>query len=449
MRFQRNPDGSLTLRTEVEVHVPAGTSMLDAEETLMVAVNKAGAGLTGQLLESMDADGKPVTCGGRTLTAKAKKEVRHVETPYGCHVIERWAYQSCLGGSCYYPLDQSASLIGAATPKFAQMVSRKLVEMPASEVVRDLRANHARNVSIDFVQRLTGLVGALAEAAVPVSEGASLPPPEQVATVSVGVDGACVLMGVRAEEATDADGRRERVREWRVAMVGAITLYDAAGERLGSIYAATAPPEDKSEGKSAFWAAMDREVAAVKERYPQADYVGLSDGASDFVPWLRNHTGKLVLDFYHASGYLHAAGGAFAHEIPKGEEETWWSQEACHHLKHEEGAAAGLLEVLDERLQSQRRLSSADREAVEKAATYFRNNIARMDYAGYRAEGLPIGSGVTEAGCKLLVKKRLCGPGMTWGFKMAGHLLKLRALAHSAGERWAGLWRNILTQNAA
>jgi hypothetical protein len=446
VRFRRNPDGSLTLCTEVEVHVPAGTSMLEAEERLMAEVNKAGTGLTGQLLQSMDADGRPLTRGGRVFTAKTMREIREVETPYGCVVVERWAYQSSLGGSCHYPLDGAASLIGAATPKFAQMVSRKLVELPAAEVARDLRDNHARGVSVDFVQRLTGLVGSLAEAAVPVCDAASLPPPGQVATVSVGVDGACVLMGMRAEGATGTDARKERLREWRVAMVGTITLYDAAGERLGTIYAATAPPEDKMEGKSAFWAVMEREVAAVKERYPGATCVGLSDGAADLLPWLRGHTEKQVLDFYHASGYLCAAAGAFAHETPKGEDAaTWWSGESCRHLKHEAGAAVDLLKILEKRLGSTRRLSEANREALEKAVTYFRNNHERMDYAAYQAAGLPIGSGVTEAGCKLLVKKRLCGPGMTWGFTMAGHILKLRALAHSAGERWAELWRTILT----
>jgi hypothetical protein len=450
IRFRRNTDGSLTLCTEVEVHVPAGTSMLEAEERLMTEVNKAGAGLTGQLLESMDAGGQPLERSGRTWTAKARKEIRHVETPYGCVVVERWAYQSSRGGSCHYPLDEAASLLGAATPKFAQMVSRKLVELPAAEVVRDLRDNHARGVSVDFVQRLTGLVGALAEAVVPVCDSGALPPPGQVATVTVGVDGACVLMGMRAEQAAGGDARKERVREWRVAMVGTITLYDAAGERLGTLYAGSAPPEDKAEGKNAFWAVMEREVAAVKECYPQAAYVGLSDGAADLLPWLREHTQRQVLDFYHASGYLCAAAGAFAHEAPKGEPDgaAWWSQEACSHLKHDAGAAAALVESLEGRLRSTRRMSAADRGAVEKAATYFRNNAERMDYAGYQAEGLPIGSGVTEAGCKLLVKKRLCGPGMTWGFNMAGHILKLRALAHSAGERWASLWRAILTPKA-
>ena len=123
-------------------------------------------------------------------------------------------------------------------------------------------------------------------------------------------------------------------------MVGAITLHDSAGERLGTIYAATAPPEDKEDGKTAFWSVMAREVAAVRERYPEAKYTGVSDGASDFIPWLQEHTGVQVLDFYHASGYVCAAAGAFAHEAPKGEDaSTWWAHEACSHLKHEEGAA--------------------------------------------------------------------------------------------------------------
>ncbi|MFA6109063.1 MAG: hypothetical protein WDA75_09845 [Candidatus Latescibacterota bacterium] len=38
---------------------------------------------------------------------------------------------------------------------------------------------------------------------------------------------------------------------------------------------------------------------------------------------------------------------------------------------------------------------------------YFRHNQQRMDYAGYRARGLPIGSGPVEAACKTIVAQRL------------------------------------------
>jgi hypothetical protein len=418
--------------------------MPEAEDQLMNAVNQAGAGLTGELLSSLDADGRPVTgqCG-RTLTAKRGKEARHVETPYGCVVVERWAHQSSEGGACHCPLDTAASLIGAATPEFARMISRKMVELPAAEVVRGLGESHGRAVTVDFVQRLTGLAGALARSVIPVAGAGTLPAPEEVASVSIGVDGACVRMsmpaGAEADGAPHADGRKGRTREWRVGMVGAITLYDKTGERLGTICAAAAPPEDKSQGKTAFWSTMEKEVAAVKARCPAAVYTGLSDGASDLPPWLKSHTSRQALDFYHACGYLHAAAGAFIHEAPSGEPPGWWSNEACRHLKEDGGAGAALLAEME------RRLGAADRAALEKAVTHFGNNVERMDYAACAAAGLPIGSGVTEAGCKLLIKKRLCGPGMTWGFTMAGHILRLRALAHSAGGRWAGLRKAILT----
>jgi hypothetical protein len=65
-----------------------------------------------------------------------------------------------------------------------------------------------------------------------------------------------------------------------------------------------------------------------------------------------------------------------------------------------------------------------------------------MDYPGFSAEALPIGSGVTEAACKTLVKQRLCASGMRWKNKGARIVLSLRALTHSAG-RWAQFWEKI------
>ena len=51
-----------------------------------------------------------------------------------------------------------------------------------------------------------------------------------------------------------------------------------------------------------------------------------------------------------------------------------------------------------------------------------------MDYATQIKKQLPIGSGVTEAACKTLVKQRLCGSGMRWKNKGAQVILSLRAL---------------------
>ena len=87
MEILRKPDGSITFQTMVSVTVPAGTSMLEAEDLLMGKINEAGATLTGHLLTARDASAQPFEREGRRFTAKSKKEVRHVETPYGCAAV--------------------------------------------------------------------------------------------------------------------------------------------------------------------------------------------------------------------------------------------------------------------------------------------------------------------------------------------------------------------------
>jgi hypothetical protein len=62
-----------------------------------------------------------------------------------------------------------------------------------------------------------------------------------------------------------------------------------------------------------------------------------------------------------------------------------------------------------------------------------------MNYALFRAMAFPIGSGVTEAACKTLVKQRLCGSGMKWTRSGAPAVLTLRAILLSTS-RWTSLW---------
>jgi len=66
---------------------------------------------------------------------------------------------------------------------------------------------------------------------------------------------------------------------------------------------------------------------------------------------------------------------------------------------------------------------------------YFKNNSHRTDYAAYAAENLPVGSGATEAACKVIVKKRLCGAGMKWKEKGPSAVLTLRCFNYTDG-RW-------------
>jgi hypothetical protein len=83
-------------------------------------------------------------------------------------------------------------------------------------------------------------------------------------------------------------------------------------------------------------------------------------------------------------------------------------------------------------------------EDVQRAITYFANQSAagRMDYAGRVAANEPIGSGVTEAACKVIVKQRMCGSGMKWTEDGSAVVLSLRALSYTP-ERWSQFWSKV------
>ena len=159
-----------------------------------------------------------------------------------CAVVWRRAFQSSLGGVCYYPMDGAAGLMGAATPKFAQMVSRKLVELPAGEVVRDVRENHARKVTVDFVQNLTGLVGALAAVTVPAPLKQCRDPPraEAIKVISIQSDLHRRGWSLCADEPARGGSQARRSTQGTHAGMahchgwGQITLHDAQQVRQGT-----------------------------------------------------------------------------------------------------------------------------------------------------------------------------------------------------------------------
>ena len=65
-----------------------------------------------------------------------------------------------------------------------------------------------------------------------------------------------------------------------------------------------------------------------------------------------------------------------------------------------------------------------------------------MQYADYVTAGLPIGSGVTEAGCKELIKARFCRSGMRWKRDTGATILNLRAIRLS--NRWESFWQKVI-----
>jgi hypothetical protein len=404
----------------IQLEIPYGTSMLDFEEVIQQRLNEAGVLATTEALQRFDADGSPIQVGDTKLTSKGKLK-KEYQTPYGVAPVERHVYQSSRGGRTYCPLDRNARIVVSSTPKFAKMVSHKYAEFGSARVIKDLGENHGRSVARCFVQDVTDAVAAVALAKEEDWEYA-LPEPEgPTATVTIGIDGTCLLM---------CEGG------WRETMVGTIGFYDAEGERQQTIYLGATP----EYGKATFLGRMEREIERVKASHPGARYVGLADGAKGNWEFLSRHTEVQVIDFWHAAEYLSDAGDAlFAGS--SGAKKPWL-EASCHRLKHEAGAARQLIRDL-KRTAAEKGVSP-DQEDVAAAITYFTNQSrqGRMDYSGLVKSHVPIGSGVTEAACKVLVKQRLCGSGMKWKEPGAAAVLSLRCLTYTT-DRWSQFWRKI------
>ena len=405
----------------LEVRIPKSRSFLECEDLIQDGLNDAGKLATEKCLEDFDTDGSPIVVAGKTLTAKKQKVSKKYHSPHGVCQIDRFVYQSSSGGTTEVPLEQNARIVASSTPRFARMISFKYAESNAGQVLKDVRESHRLELSRCYIQDISAAVAAQVKAKDPYwsyAQTENEPLPVRVDSIAIGLDGTCMLF---CDEG------------YRQAMVGTIAFFDAAGERLHTIYVAAAP----EHGKATFLQRMDEEIARIKGNHGDARYVGISDGATDYVPWLKRHTTTQILDFWHVTEYLSSAAVAL-HRLKA--ERSQWIDDACHRLKHNHRAAKGLLKEFKEA--RSKRLAAKTRKDLESAISYFENNLGRMNYASYRKSKLSIGSGITEAACKTVVKQRMCGSGMKWKQTGADDTLTLRAITRTDGA-WTAFWKRL------
>jgi hypothetical protein len=86
------------------------------------------------------------------------------------------------------------------------------------------------------------------------------------------------------------------------------------------------------------------------------------------------------------------------------------------------------------------------REGLRSLLGYVASNVHRMDYPSYRARGWDVGSGPTEAGCKVL-GGRLKGVGMRWCVAGSEQVAALRALYARGDGFWDAFWDQRRQEN--
>ncbi len=158
----------------------------------------------------------------------------------------------------------------------------------------------------------------------------------------------------------------------------------------------------------------------------------IADGA----PWIWNiaqdHFWKAlqIIDLYHArQHYWNAARGLWGSDR---EALKRWAEKRRKELDR------GKVEKVMEAIGSLSPSTQEQEEILKAEMAYFDKNKERMRYEDFRKQGLFVGSGVIEAGCRTVIGQRLKQSGMHWTVKGANSIIALRGCILSG--RWEDFW---------
>ena len=134
----------------------------------------------------------------------------------------------------------------------------------------------------------------------------------------------------------------------------------------------------------------------------------------------------VILDIIHVLEYIYLA----AHSLHK--ENTKESKDYAYNmlLRILKGQVRMVIGGLKRNLK-RKGLSKSKKEAIEKVIRYFTNHQEIMQYDIYLNLGYPIGTGIVESTCKLLINDRMEGSGMRWSINGAEAMLKMRSIEKS------------------
>jgi hypothetical protein len=392
------------------------------------------------------------------------------ETVFGEVSLSRSTYQRAGRGRVSIPLDLRLGIVeGRYTPLVARIANRSLASMPTAEGEALLQEIGVCTLSRSTLHRLPQSMLARVRTEMDVIEAnvrAADVIPAEASTVQVALDGVMVptegedaaprgrktahpeaprherrygaatkakaSVGeepalTEIDDATETPAEDGKGLEWREASVGTLSFWAKDGEWLKTIYLGEMP----SYRKLTLVARLESELRAVHTERPDLRVVLASDGAPTQWDELRALASRVLrkgawtelLDFFHCASRL----GTAAKAIWGTTEEATVNGEHWKTVLREKTRGATL--VLKS-LEYQRGVANAATTKVLNTAMAYiarHKNEKRLGYAAAKRQGLPIGTGVTEAAAKTLVSVRMKRSGARYSDHGGQTILTLRA----------------------
>jgi hypothetical protein len=347
------------------------------------------------------------------------------EVPY-----RRSLYQCPACDKTRYPGDEELDVVGTTrSPGLRRMMARAGSQSTFKEGKGDLRVYAGIEVSAKDVERVAECIGQeMEEWSVQQKKQilAQLPPLRPAKTIPimyVSYDGTGVPMTrteLAGRKGKQADGS-SRTMEVKLGCIFTQTTTDAKGFPIRD-------PESTS-----FVGAIETSEEFGPRIYAEAVRRGLFEAErvvvlGDAAEWIRTikeehfPQAAQILDLYHAREHLSDLGKyLFApHESQMVRFRTrWWTW-----------LDDGKVERIVEEARQHLVLSDTNEKAAKEIA-FLANHAELMRYAHFRKQGLFIGSGVMEAGCKTVIGQRMKQSGMEWSLRGANAIIALRCIIKS------------------
>ena len=413
---------------------------------VQVAYNRLEAEQAKQMPKQMEYE-------GYTYSRKNDKTKNRggVGTLFGTIELRRFSYEPLCEARheqlpSLSPLERCLGIVaGKATPALAERVGRLAADQTQGELLQTLDRDHQVQWSVQSLREVTAVVSeGIAEhlhATQKVQVLAWLKEADESKgrykpTLSVGRDG--IMLPMRDE------------KTYKEGAVATVSVYDRRGRRLGTLYLGQMPEAYQTTLSEQLTHLLNEVLKEWDGSWPRLSYV--TDAGYHPTQYFKEvlqkldhprHAGRKMewswtVDFYHACEYLATLAEVLFLDP---QEAHAWQRRMRHRLKHEPNAVFRILHSAA-RYHSNKFFTQKDEKAYRQAYQYLNKHKNHMNYPDKRRLRLPIGSGVTEAGCKTIFTQRFKESGMSWGKEGGQVILQIRLATRS--RIWESVYQKFL-----
>jgi hypothetical protein len=416
---------------------------LEASE---MAIRATSHRIGGSLLEKLlNTDGKGY--GGVTVDCGKGHRARFVEhrrkeliTVLASVNVNRAYYHCELCGEGVIPKDVALDIVETG---FSPGVRRMMGQVGGKEAFedgqKDLEVLAGVRVTTKAVERVSEATGKQIEQQnqrvqkqIMSGKVVPFPGPGTIPKMYIAIDGTGVPVVKRETEGRKGKNGDAKTREAKLGCVFTQTTVDEEGypvrDEDSTSYVGAIEKADLFGGRI-YAEAVRRGMARAQK------VIVLGDGAKWIWGIADEHFpgATQIVDLYHAREHL-ATVAKLVHGSTGSKKAQEWLSARRGELD------AGDVQNITAALSRLRPKDKAIRKEVKTETEYFRRNAKRMRYAQFRNQGLFVGSGVVEAGCKTVIGQRLKLSGMHWTVNGANSIIALRCCQMS--NRWEEFWES-------